>query len=291
MAGGFMEQALKPPVPGAIGMVARLYLDSLDGDGESLSTRYEYWRELTQLCEAYPDRMPEQFSTLDLEAFLMERCQGKSAATRKKVLAILSGFFGYLHDRGGIPLNPTRPIRRPKVNDPEPTFWTGEEVRKLLAVPMPPRDHVLLEVFARTGQRSGPVRNLQWKHIRSVAPRLDLVTCATGTSAPATPASHAQQAPPDQVAAPSHARPARAERNHDPPRQSTVNISALLNRIISNQTVQSVARHFALTFFGALIPVVLAGQPLTWALISAAAAGAARSTWLLVKASVQANAA
>jgi integrase len=31
---------------------------------------------------------------------------------------------------------------------------------------MPPRDHVLLEVFARTGQRSSPVRRLQWKHIR-----------------------------------------------------------------------------------------------------------------------------
>lgn len=163
---GFMEVAIRVSVPGEIGMTARLYLESLDGDGRALATRYEYWRELTRLGEMFPDTMPGAFTTLDIEAYLSVRCQGTSSATRKKALAILSGYFAYLHDRGGIPTNPTRPIRRPKLPEPEPTWWTGEEVRRILAVPMQPRDHLLLETLARTAQRSGSVRALQWKHIR-----------------------------------------------------------------------------------------------------------------------------
>jgi integrase len=39
-------------------------------------------------------------------------------------------------------------------------------VSRILNVPTQPRDHLLLETLARTAQRSGSVRALQWKHVR-----------------------------------------------------------------------------------------------------------------------------
>ena len=83
------------------------------------------------------------------------------------MLAIVGGFLRYLHDRGVIPTNPARPIRRPSIPDPEPTFWTPAEVRAILAAPMQPRDHVLLETLARTGQRAGVVRTLRWFQVKT----------------------------------------------------------------------------------------------------------------------------
>src|SRR5690349_9750120 len=155
---GFMAEALRERVGGRIGATAQTYLQAVEGDGRALTTRYEYWRELRRLATLYPEKEPAEFDTFDLEVFLNERCLGSSPATRKKVLAILSGYFGYLHDRGRIPTNPTRPIRRPKIPDPEPSWWTGEEIRRILAVETSARNHLLLEMLARTGQHSTVVQ-------------------------------------------------------------------------------------------------------------------------------------
>ena len=61
-----------------------------------------------------------------------QRCAGLSPSTRRKALAVLFGFFGYLHDRGAIPTIPVKPIERPQLDDPEPTYWEADEVRELL---------------------------------------------------------------------------------------------------------------------------------------------------------------
>lgn len=158
----FKQRKIETPVPGRIGPYAAAYLSSLEGEGKALATRYEYWRELTRLGEYLPDAEPDEIMTMDVERFLAVRCHGKSLATRKKVLVTLSGFFAYLLDRDVIQRNPTRPIGRPRLPEPEPTWWTAEEVRKILAVPMQPRDRILLTTLARTGQRVGVVRRLRW---------------------------------------------------------------------------------------------------------------------------------
>lgn len=163
---GFMERRVAEGVPGVLGPSADTYLASLEGDGRALTTRYEQWRELRQLATEYPDKTPGEFSTMDVERFLAIRCHGCSPSTRRKCLAVLSGFFGYLAARQGIDRDPTLPIRRPKLPEPEPTFWTGDEVRAILAASMEARDHLLLETLARTGQRLGVVRTLRWKQVR-----------------------------------------------------------------------------------------------------------------------------
>src|SRR5215211_4517807 len=76
------DRADRRALPGELG----------EGDGKALSTRYEYAVELSRLAEHYPDKEPDELSTLEVELFLALRCQGKAPATRKKVLAILSGY-------------------------------------------------------------------------------------------------------------------------------------------------------------------------------------------------------
>ena len=80
----YMEAALARPIPGEIGLTATLYLASLESDGKALATRYEYWRELSALGTHSPDTMPTAFTTLDVEAFLLVRCQGLSVATAQE---------------------------------------------------------------------------------------------------------------------------------------------------------------------------------------------------------------
>jgi integrase len=165
----FMDRQIKVPVPGPLGPWIAVYLDSLEGEARALSTRYETWRELRRLAEEYPEHEAADLTTIDVERFMAIRCAGKAPATRKKVLAIIGGFLRYLHDRGVIPTNPARPIRRPSIPDPEPTFWDAAEVRAILKAEMPPRDHVLLEVLARTGQRVGVIRTLRWNQVKADA--------------------------------------------------------------------------------------------------------------------------
>ncbi len=158
----FMTRKIETPVPGRIGSYAAIYLAALDGEGRALATRYEVWRELCRLGDELPTLEPSEITTIDLERFLAVRCHGRSLATRRKVLAVCSGFFTYLLDRDVVPKNPTRAIRRPNLPDPEPTWWTAEEVRAILKAEGQPRDRLLLLTLARTGQRVGVVRTLRW---------------------------------------------------------------------------------------------------------------------------------
>jgi integrase len=155
--------------------VVQLYLSALEGEGKADATMVEYRRELRRLMEAYPAKDPPDFTIFDIELHLSTRCSGLSLATRKKVLVVISCFFGYLHDRGVIPTNPAKPIAKPKLPEPDPSYWDGKEIRAILHAPMHPRDHLLLETLARTGQRVGVVRRLKWEQIKLDArePRID----------------------------------------------------------------------------------------------------------------------
>ncbi len=156
---------LQLPIQGAIGPLADRYLEALGERGKALTTRYEYHRDLDALGRLYPDVDPEDMTTALLESFLMEQTRGKAANTKRKAYAILSGFFGYLHERGFIPTNPTLPLVAPSRPEPEPTFWTPEDICRILSVPLALTEHVCLCVLAYTGQRAGVVRDIQWHHI------------------------------------------------------------------------------------------------------------------------------
>jgi site-specific recombinase XerD len=89
-----------------------------------------------KLLDAYPAKTIFDIDTFDVEIHLAERCAGLANATRRNVLAAISSFFDYLEIRGQIPCNPCRPIKRPKLDEPEPTYWTADELTAILAAPM-----------------------------------------------------------------------------------------------------------------------------------------------------------
>ncbi len=165
-----------------------LFLSARSAEGAAPATLVEYRREVSLLLSMYPGRAIADFTPWDVEVFLSERpgltppgrggrhCAGAhSPATRKKTIASLSAFFGWIHDRGGVSRNPIAVVSRPRLPEPEPSWWTADEVRRILAAPAPARDHLLLETLARTGQRSGPIRRLRWNDVHSEEdkPRID----------------------------------------------------------------------------------------------------------------------
>jgi integrase len=163
---GFMEERINEPIVAVWGPFADVYLDTLKGEGRAPATLYEIWRELTRFAaEETGEKFANEVTAFDIERYLTVRCVGNSPATRRKVLAILSGFFTFLLDRDVVPKNPTRPIRRPNTPDPEPSFWTAEEVQAILKAEGTPRDRLLLLTLARTGQRVGVVRTLRWSDL------------------------------------------------------------------------------------------------------------------------------
>ena len=83
----------------------------------------------------------------------------KSPLTTNAIRSSLKGFFGYLHEAGLIPSNPTRLLRPATSAPPPPRGLSDEELQRLLSVveviPGKParRDYVLLRVLAETGIR------------------------------------------------------------------------------------------------------------------------------------------
>jgi site-specific recombinase XerC len=83
--------------------IKELRLAAMQGEGRSPYTLAEYRREVTRLLDAYPGKTIFDIDTFEVEMHLTARCAGLANATRRKVLAAISGFFDYLEMRGQIP--------------------------------------------------------------------------------------------------------------------------------------------------------------------------------------------
>jgi site-specific recombinase XerD len=154
-----------------MGADATVYLAVLDMQGLQPGSRYEYHRELTRLATMFPGLTTPEFTRAIVERYLVHRTvvdQRMSVSTRRKFMACLSGFFDWAASGGLCPNgNPMAGLKRPALVEPNPTAWTAPEVARILAVPTTARDHLLLELLARTGQRQGVIRNLIWDQLRS----------------------------------------------------------------------------------------------------------------------------
>jgi integrase len=165
----FFQAHLDRPVPGKLGQEADVYLAVLEMRGLSATTRYEYHRELSRLAEMYPDLEVGELTRHHMDRYLVSRTVTQSRlspATRRKVMACLTGFFYWAAAGGLCPHgNPMDGMKRPMLPDPNPTAWTAEEVARILSVPTTARNHLLVELLARTGQRQGVIRNLRWEQV------------------------------------------------------------------------------------------------------------------------------
>src|SRR5258705_3906136 len=88
-------------------------------------TRQEYQRDLTHLIAFLADHcsidQPHQVTRHQLERYLAQLDHlGFAGATRRRRLAAIRSFFGYLADAGTIRQDPSKKLRTPARADHEP---------------------------------------------------------------------------------------------------------------------------------------------------------------------------
>jgi integrase/recombinase XerD len=100
-----------------------------------------------------------QVDERDLTAYvLMLHGNGYSDATRARKVASARSFFGFLHDEGAIPKDPTEYLGSPRLGRSLPSALSIEDMEKLLASPTGSspeawRDRAMLELLYACGMR------------------------------------------------------------------------------------------------------------------------------------------
>jgi site-specific recombinase XerD len=129
-------------------------------------TRQEYKRDLTHLIAFLADHCsidhPHQVTRHQLERYLAHLDHhGFAGATRRRRLAAIRSFFGYLADAGTIKQDPSKKLRTPAREYHEPRVLTEGEYKRLLeVVRYEPRDGALVELLLQTGMRLAELSGL-----------------------------------------------------------------------------------------------------------------------------------
>jgi integrase len=171
----FYSRALEDRAPGALGPAVDRFVAVCQAKGLDVKTIYGYRVELCRLAAMFPDRGVAELTPAIVEDYYLERCKDEgrrpggriSDNTRQKVVAALSQFATWLHDRGDTRQNAAVLVtkRRPRDPEPDPTAWEPHEVRAILRSAVSLRNRALLKTLARTAQRQTPVRLLTWDRV------------------------------------------------------------------------------------------------------------------------------
>src|SRR3954468_17517038 len=130
-------------------------------------TRLAYVRDLGELAIFLQERRRvgrvDRVKWQHLEAFLGHLdSQGLSGNYRRRKVAAIRSFFGFLEERGLIPGNPARKLIPPEREDLKPRFLTAREYKQLLAaVRHKPRDAAIVELLLQTGMRLSELSRLK----------------------------------------------------------------------------------------------------------------------------------
>lgn len=121
-----------------------------------------------------------QVNILDYVAFLED--EGRSAATRSRVVASLKNFYTYLVTSGFLTENPVREIKVERGEKKLPQILTNQEIEALLAQPSATdpkgiRDKAMLEVMYATGIRVSELINL---NVEDVNLEASVIKCTGG---------------------------------------------------------------------------------------------------------------
>lgn len=111
---------------------------------------------------------PSQVGKFHLERYLAELdARGLAGATRRRKVAALRSFFGFLQSRAVIGVSPTLELIPPGRERPEPRVLSEVEYKRLQAtVRFDPRDQAVIEILLQTGMRLGELANLTLEHIQ-----------------------------------------------------------------------------------------------------------------------------
>lgn len=134
--------------------------------GASERTLPDYESTLAALALFYADLAPEDFEppvgTERVREFLAHLCADHAPATRAKKLSILRDFFRWLVvDERALNGDPTLPIRRPKLRDPERRTFSEAECEQIVRACGRGRDVIAVALVLSYGLRKGELRGVR----------------------------------------------------------------------------------------------------------------------------------
>jgi site-specific recombinase XerD len=140
-------------------------------------SRREYTDDISDLIEFLQDKCridrPDRIERVHLEGYLAELdCRGLAGSTRRRKVASIRSFFGFLQDRGVVPQSPALRLIPPvREYQPPRVLTEGEYTRLREAVRGEVRDRAVIELLLQTGMRLSEIARLAVNHI-DLPPRI-----------------------------------------------------------------------------------------------------------------------
>ncbi len=101
----------------------------------------------------------------DIEQWLFEEQEQYAITTVRQHYANVRAAYRYAFNTGVISKLPTVDVEAPVAPDREPHSYSIEELRRIHAAIVTPREDVAINLFMFTGMRSSEVRNLRWRDV------------------------------------------------------------------------------------------------------------------------------
>lgn len=135
-----------------------LFVASKKVEGLSEGTLEGYRIELRLFAQKV-EKLVEHITSADIRIYLGS-LEGLKMSTIGKKLHVLRSFFGFLHEEGMIPANPTLKIKQPKEEKRMGKALTIEELEMLRESCKTTRQRAFLEIFYATGCRLSEMQQL-----------------------------------------------------------------------------------------------------------------------------------
>lgn len=140
----------------------------------SARTTADFKTTFNGLVNQFGDIQLSSLSRTNIETYIERRIRNTSVYAARKDIAYISSALEFAVSRGYLLENPSRGIRKPKLPEKQPLFFSREELTILISVIEEKSIRDLVGFAVNTGARQSELLNLRWSQIDFVRKRLEL---------------------------------------------------------------------------------------------------------------------
>jgi integrase len=135
-----------------------------------------------QFTKFVGDVLIHKVTIRQIEQFLSHKKQNTSDVTAQRYFLYLASGFECARRWKYIDVNPFREIKKPKLTEKPPAYFTKENFHTLLSVVDEPEIRSIILVAIHTGMRRGEIINLKWEHVDFVRKVVSVESTETFTT-------------------------------------------------------------------------------------------------------------